>query len=722
MNILRVFAEDLFSYEKLDLPLANRGLLLIEGENRDAGGSNGAGKSSIFEILTWVLFGVTNRGIRGDEVIREDKDHNPILGKSRGVVEIELDGHHVQIFRHRRHKQYANKLLLVVDKVEISSGTDKETQNRINELLQIDVDAFTAAVMFPQGNNGFAGQTDANQKSILDSVQGTIRFDAAKNRAKVRAEDARRILIGTETTIVSTAAAIASVTSTIAATQTQEADWTKKHAEAVAEIENRLKLLIEPTLSDDINRTIESCDRWLEVHEEPLKGLDESIATTNQRLMTMTQQIGGLQGQLALLQRQVVPMVPVQLPYQRPNNTSAAIREHAQQLREQYAVLKSSVNKKGLLLNSKRAERARIDAIVECNGCGQTLTQEAKSKVIEKLDTEILELEGEALSEATQMDNIEVQGKSLNEILRMTSAWELYDQQVQQYENALKVYVDPAPLNEQLAAVKSSQEAHQAYHRACLNLKSAHQQCLAQRSQAQSMLSSHAEVRARYEAQKEAIQKELETKRAETNPFDGLAEKQSADLERLNRKLKMYTAIKAKLYSDIDALEFWVEGFGNRGVKSLILDHAVPTLQDNANLYLDALSNGTAHLDISTVSTLSSGETRDRLNISVKYRNGGGSFNKNSGGEQRRVNLALLFALGDLGASRARAAIKLRLLDEPFDDLDSVGAEQVVNLLNTYIVPKSGSVLVMSHSDHIKSLIPNRITVIKERGISRIEQ
>jgi hypothetical protein len=53
-------------------------LVLIEGENRDQGGSNGAGKSAIFEALTWELFGFVNRDLRGDDVIRLDLQKKPV--------------------------------------------------------------------------------------------------------------------------------------------------------------------------------------------------------------------------------------------------------------------------------------------------------------------------------------------------------------------------------------------------------------------------------------------------------------------------------------------------------------------------------------------------------------------------------------------------------------------------------------------------------------------
>jgi ABC-type multidrug transport system ATPase subunit len=58
------------------------------------------------------------------------------------------------------------------------------------------------------------------------------------------------------------------------------------------------------------------------------------------------------------------------------------------------------------------------------------------------------------------------------------------------------------------------------------------------------------------------------------------------------------------------------------------------------------------------------------------------------------------------------------LLDEPFNGLDGLGAEQVVDAIRKLVVPKSGTVLVMTHDDNLKQLIDDRITIVKEHGIS----
>src|SRR5574337_2092752 len=56
--------------EPVTLPLENQGLVLVRGDNRlsAACDANGVGKSAIFDALCWVLYGVTLRGFKADEV------------------------------------------------------------------------------------------------------------------------------------------------------------------------------------------------------------------------------------------------------------------------------------------------------------------------------------------------------------------------------------------------------------------------------------------------------------------------------------------------------------------------------------------------------------------------------------------------------------------------------------------------------------------------------
>ena len=73
MKILDVNITNFLAITSAHIKLSDRGLVLIQGENlQDSSAqSNGSGKSSIADALCWALYGVTARGVTGNDVIND---------------------------------------------------------------------------------------------------------------------------------------------------------------------------------------------------------------------------------------------------------------------------------------------------------------------------------------------------------------------------------------------------------------------------------------------------------------------------------------------------------------------------------------------------------------------------------------------------------------------------------------------------------------------------
>jgi DNA repair exonuclease SbcCD ATPase subunit len=154
------------------LPLDGQGLVLIEGNNKDdrTAESNGAGKSTIFDAITWALFGETVRGMSGDEIVNER------LPKDCSVtLTIEDDkGNPYTIVRYRKHHEHKNKLRLLAEgKRDLSTIDPGATQEKIEALVGMDFDTFMNAALFGQGVvRHFPAMTDKEQKEIMEKLVG----------------------------------------------------------------------------------------------------------------------------------------------------------------------------------------------------------------------------------------------------------------------------------------------------------------------------------------------------------------------------------------------------------------------------------------------------------------------------------------------------------------------------------------------------------------------
>ncbi len=167
-------------------------------------------------------------------------------------------------------------------------------------------------------------------------------------------------------------------------------------------------------------------------------------------------------------------------------------------------------------------------------------------------------------------------------------------------------------------------------------------------------------------------------------------------------------ADKAKLY------EFWVDGFGNTGIKSHLLDHVVPVLNSKLADYARQLAPKT-HIEFDSQSVTKKGEARDKIDVSVTIDDGADQYQGNSVGERRKVDIIIARALQSLNERNSSMAF----WDEVFESLDSTSCEDVMTMLRTEAQDKS--VFVISHQEWLKAYFPSILTVTKEKGFSILE-
>lgn len=173
MKIGKVNVEGFMAIGSAALGLTDRGLVLIQGENCDdaSAKSNGSGKSTIPDALSWCLYGVTARDESGDDIINTNRKTASV------VVELIDDEAVYRVSRYRKDKKHKNHVILEkVNKtavVDLTLSSDKETQLRINQIIGCDVDVFNAAIY--QGQEkipDMPNMTDKQIKNLIEQAAG----------------------------------------------------------------------------------------------------------------------------------------------------------------------------------------------------------------------------------------------------------------------------------------------------------------------------------------------------------------------------------------------------------------------------------------------------------------------------------------------------------------------------------------------------------------------
>ena len=92
-----------------------------------------------------------------------------------------------------------------------------------------------------------------------------------------------------------------------------------------------------------------------------------------------------------------------------------------------------------------------------------------------------------------------------------------------------------------------------------------------------------------------------------------------------------------------------------------------------------------------------------------------------SGGERKRVDLALMFALYDTCVATRGQITNLLVLDEIDKELDKSGVEDYVGLIINDLSNRVGSILCISHKEDIGYAFPAQIKIKKDNNCSRVE-
>jgi len=178
-------------YGRHEFNLGGRGLVLIDGDNRDdpCTISNASGKSTLMEALDWCWYGEVPRKDDADSIVNEEAEKDTF-------VEVELedeDGTELRVLRFRKEGKKSGKsgVRLFVNDVEQTFLDAKETQLEINRHLGMDRHVFKAAVMFSQFDRfNFAESTDAERVETLTKILQLETIDVWLAKAKALRDQA----------------------------------------------------------------------------------------------------------------------------------------------------------------------------------------------------------------------------------------------------------------------------------------------------------------------------------------------------------------------------------------------------------------------------------------------------------------------------------------------------------------------------------------------------
>ena len=163
--------------------------------------------------------------------------------------------------------------------------------------------------------------------------------------------------------------------------------------------------------------------------------------------------------------------------------------------------------------------------------------------------------------------------------------------------------------------------------------------------------------------------------------------------------------------------------FGKGGVQALLIEAAIPRLEEEANRLLGRMTEHRMTLRLETQrerGTDPRGDFIETLDVLIADELGTRSYEMFSGGEAFRINLALRIALSKLLAWRSGAPLPTLFIDEGFGTQDASGQERILDVIKA-IEEDFQRIIVITHLQEVKEAFTVRIEVTKTEAGSAFE-
>jgi len=191
-------------------------------------------------------------------------------------------------------------------------------------------------------------------------------------------------------------------------------------------------------------------------------------------------------------------------------------------------------------------------------------------------------------------------------------------------------------------------------------------------------------------------------------------QKRDEKRERLNK----YKTAHAALCDMKKDLEFWVRGFGPKGIRAFRLEAVVPVLNAAAAKYSAALYGDGQRVHYATTTQLKGGAQREAFSVQLVDANGV-EQRVRSAGQSLRRDVIVTLSMSALAERLGKRTCSLLVFDECFRTIDVAGIDAICELLRA-MTTTTQALFVIEHNEEVASRFDKTITVTRSGGSSTV--
>ncbi len=192
----------------------------------------------------------------------------------------------------------------------------------------------------------------------------------------------------------------------------------------------------------------------------------------------------------------------------------------------------------------------------------------------------------------------------------------------------------------------------------------------------------------------------------------------------LDNELSQITKNIKVLYQEMIDYQEIAKALGKDGIQALLIEQAIPEIEDETNEILSRLTNNQTQIFIESLRDLKKGGSRETLDIKISDSFGLRDYEMFSGGEAFRIDFALRIGISKLLARRAGTTLQTIFIDEGFGSQDEEGLQMIMD--NLYKIQHDfAKIIIVSHLSEMKEQFPVQFIVEKKRlgsTVSIVEQ
>ena len=180
-----------------------------------------------------------------------------------------------------------------------------------------------------------------------------------------------------------------------------------------------------------------------------------------------------------------------------------------------------------------------------------------------------------------------------------------------------------------------------------------------------------------------AIETEIKVIKKQIRNQQTISRRHSVDMEEAQKKY--------------DLMRFWEQAFSEQGLIKYIIRNILEFFNTRSNYYLNILSKGVFSIEFD-----------DILTETISNGLGIVAFDTLSGGEKKKVSLAVMLSLNDLLRLSGKEKSNIIFFDEVADSLDREGVKGLCDLIDE--LKEDKKVFIISHNEYLTSIIEDEAT------------